>query len=68
MGSRLNKWTAIYRRQILEPTDYDNADIEDLTKKVQDKWQKFLDHDLPTIQEIISFRLRFESNLWRFDD
>jgi hypothetical protein len=64
-----NKWTAIDRRQILKPTDYDNADIEDLTKKVQDKWQQFFDHDLPTIQKIIrNSLLILESFAWRFDD
>jgi hypothetical protein len=47
---RLSRWAVIYKKQFLSPTDYEDADIEGLAKKVEFEWNKFLTEDLPAIR------------------
>ncbi len=55
MGKQLrSKWTMIYKRRLLEPSDYEDADLEILTKKVQVEWDKFYIEDLPTIRQALA--------------
>lgn len=53
--ARLNtNYTTIYNQPILKPSDYENADIEDILKKVQVFWQDFIQNDFLAIEEIIN--------------
>jgi hypothetical protein len=55
MGKQLrSKWTMIYKRRFLAPSDYEDADLEILTKKVQVEWDKFYIEDLPTIRQALA--------------
>ncbi len=49
-----SKWTTIYKRQFLASSDYEDADLENLTKKVQTEWNKFLIEDLPAIRQALT--------------
>lgn len=55
---RKGRWSerriTIYKKEILKPNDYEDADVDSLIMKVQASWEKFLTHDLPKIREIIS--------------
>jgi hypothetical protein len=53
-SKRLGKWTVIYKKQFLSPTDYEDADIESLINKIQIEWKKFLAEDLPTIRQALA--------------
>jgi hypothetical protein len=48
-----SKWNTIYMRSFLTPNSYEDAGIDDLEAEIQTKWQQFLEHDLPEIQEIL---------------
>lgn len=44
------RWTWLHQDQFLSARDYDGADMESLTEKIEAKWQKFLEQDLPKIR------------------
>ncbi len=44
------RWTWLYQNHFLSAKDYEGADIESLAEKIEAKWQKFLDKDLPKIR------------------
>jgi hypothetical protein len=47
-------WNTIYTVQILKQHDYDEASSgDDLFTKVSEKWNHFLSHDLPRIEDEI---------------
>lgn len=46
------KWMFLYRKDILEGTDYDVTDSDELKQKVQAAWETFLSSDLPVIREL----------------
>jgi hypothetical protein len=48
------KWTTIYNKPILKSSDYEDANIEDIMKKVQNFWQDFIKNDFLAIEEIIN--------------
>jgi hypothetical protein len=54
------KWNAIYERQILTPTDYEETAAEDIESEINKKWLQFLEHDLPQIMSI----MKSENWLW----
>lgn len=41
--------TQLYTKQFLNPKDYEDADLDTLSEKIEVEWQKFLDKDLPAI-------------------
>ncbi|WP_071191639.1 PD-(D/E)XK nuclease family protein [Trichormus sp. NMC-1] len=49
-----SKWTTIYNKQILNNIDYEDGDIENIIKKIQDFWQDFSKNDFVAIEQIIS--------------
>jgi hypothetical protein len=48
------RFTTIYKQRLLTQRDYEDADVETLTEKVQTQWERFLGQDLPTIREAIA--------------
>jgi len=44
----------IYQKQILNPKDYEDANIEELMKKVQEYWDKFIQDDFAKIKNLIN--------------
>ena len=48
------KFTTIYKQRLLTQRDYEDADVETLTEKVQTQWKRFLGRDLPAIREAIA--------------
>ncbi|MCB0181364.1 MAG: PD-(D/E)XK nuclease family protein, partial [Anaerolineae bacterium] len=46
----MKRWTWMHRAEFLSAGDYDGADMESLTEKIDSKWQKFLAQDLPKIR------------------
>jgi hypothetical protein len=53
VGRRLSNWTVIYKRQFLVHSDYEEADFDSLTGKIQSEWHKFLIEDLPAIRQAL---------------
>ena len=49
-----SKWSQIYRKQLLNRQDYEDADPEALAEKVHTQWNRFLTQDLPAIREAIA--------------
>jgi DNA-directed RNA polymerase subunit F len=47
------KWNSIYSKPFLKPKDYDDADDEQLEKKIQKHWAEFVGGDLPKIIDIV---------------
>ena len=53
--TKLNRsYTTIYNKQILNKIDYEDGDIENIIKKLQDFWQDFSKNDFVAITQIIS--------------
>ncbi|WP_081424201.1 PD-(D/E)XK nuclease family protein [Anabaena sp. WA102] len=53
--TKLNrKYMTIYNRQILNKIDYEDGDIENIFKKIQDFWEDFIKNDFVSIEKIIS--------------
>ncbi len=48
------KWTMIYKRPILRPRDYEDADFDSLAERVKRDWAKFIANDLPAIRKIVN--------------
>ena len=46
-------WTMLYKFPILRKQDFEDADIDDLLPIIEQKWQRFLENDLPKIHEHI---------------
>lgn len=57
------KWTFIYTKEFLKPSDYQTSDSEELQKKVQVSWENFLNRDLPVIRELTTKVFEAESTL-----
>jgi hypothetical protein len=51
-------WHNIYTRTILVPNDYEDANLDTLKTKIGVEWQKFVDHDLPSINKIVEKEIR----------
>lgn len=47
------KWNNLYGKPFLKPSDYDDADNEQLEKEIQKHWAEFLSNDLPKIMDAI---------------
>lgn len=53
--TKLNRrYTTIYNKQILHKIDYEDGDIENMIKKLQDFWEDFINNDFVAIEQIIS--------------
>jgi hypothetical protein len=53
--TKLNRsYTTIYNKQILNKIDYEDGDIENIIKKLQDFWEDFIKNDFVSIEKIIS--------------
>lgn len=50
----MKRWTWLHQIEFLSAKDYDGADLESLTPKIEAKWQAFLKQDLPQIRSQIS--------------
>jgi hypothetical protein len=48
------QWTTIYTKYILNYKDYEDANLEELMKKVEDFWQQFIKNDFVSIENIIN--------------
>lgn len=48
------RFTTIYKQRFLTQRDYEDADVETLTEKVQTQWKRVFGRDLPAIREAIS--------------
>ncbi|MHC5735608.1 PDDEXK-like family protein [Nostoc sp.] len=48
------KLTTIYTKSVLNPKDYEDADLEELMNKVQESWRHFIENDFVTIDNIIN--------------
>ncbi|BAY13329.1 hypothetical protein [Calothrix sp. NIES-2098] len=49
-----DRWITIYQKDILNSKDYKLANIEDLTKKIQEFWENFIKDDFLKIEKIIN--------------
>jgi len=47
------RFTTIYKQRFLTQRDYENADLETPTGRIQAQWERFLAQDLPAIREAI---------------
>ena len=47
------KWKTIYKNDFLKAKDYEDVDKEELQKKIENRWNKFITKDLPAIKESI---------------
>ncbi|MBD2499675.1 PDDEXK-like family protein [Anabaena azotica] len=47
-----NQWTTIYQKTILNQSDYENADVDELMEKFQLFWDDFVKNDFTKIQSI----------------
>lgn len=53
-GGKLGtKWKTIYKNDFLKAKDYEDVDKEELQKKIENQWNKFITKDLPAIKEVI---------------
>jgi hypothetical protein len=48
------QWTTIYTKSVLNHKDYEDANLEELMKKVEDFWQQFINNDFVSIENIIN--------------
>ena len=48
------QYTTVFKRTILNPTDYEHHNIDVLTSKVLTVWQGFLSEDLPQLRIIMN--------------
>lgn len=54
-GGKVNqKWKTVYNVKILNPSDYEDPDFDAMRNKIQDRWERFLDVDLPKINEVLA--------------
>ena len=54
IGSRPGeKWTQIYKRDILKFKEYQETDLESLSDRVKSRWSNFLDDDFQSIRKVI---------------
>lgn len=51
------RWITIYQKDILSSRDYQDANVEDLMKKIQSFWDNFMKDDFVKIEKIISENL-----------
>lgn len=64
-GQQLSpKFHTLYQRQFLAPGAYDGAPAEDLKEKIKLEWQKFLQNDLPRLEQV----LEQEQWIWHASD
>jgi hypothetical protein len=47
------KHNTIYRRSLLTPKDYEQANAEERETKIKQQWERFLEEDLPKIKAVI---------------
>jgi len=47
------KWNTIFKRSFLTKKSYEEASIDDLEEDIKQKWQKFIENDLPAIKKIV---------------
>lgn len=47
------KYNMLYKLEILKKQDYVDADIEDLQGQISEIWYRFLEDDLPKIEQAI---------------
>jgi hypothetical protein len=47
-----NQWTTIYQKTILNQSDYENADVDELMEKFKLFWHNFVENDFAQIQRI----------------
>lgn len=52
-GKLRTKWKTIYKNDFLKAKDYEDVDKEELQKKIENQWNKFITKDLPAIKEVI---------------
>jgi hypothetical protein len=52
------KWHSVYQKNFLKPSDYEEATIEDLKIKLDEKWNEFLQKDFVKINEF--FKMGWE--------
>ena len=43
------KWHAVYQKEILKKTDYENADFDEIREKIDIKFDDFIEKDLKDI-------------------
>ncbi|BAY97520.1 hypothetical protein NIES37_14620 [Tolypothrix tenuis PCC 7101] len=51
------RWITIYQKDILNSTDYKDANVEDLMQKIHNSWDNFIKDDFVKIEKIISENL-----------
>ena len=51
---RDGKWRTVYTRNILREKDYDGAELDDLTAIIDEKWDDFVNDDLPRINQVLA--------------
>jgi len=44
-------YNTVYQKKILNPNDYEEASIDELSKKINEKWEEFRNGDLVKINE-----------------
>ncbi|MDG7042438.1 MAG: nuclease, partial [Nitrososphaerota archaeon] len=49
-----SKWLAIYQKEFLKPSDYDESDNLDLEQIISKKFESFIGDDLPKIEKHIT--------------
>ena len=47
------KYNTVYQKKILNPGDYEEASIDELSKKITEKWEEFCSGDLVKINEYL---------------
>lgn len=52
-GKLGTKWKTIYKNDFLKAKDYEDVDKEELQKKIENQWNKFVTKDLLAIREAI---------------
>jgi len=52
-GATYTKFKTVYKKTLLTSRDYEEGDWESLEKKVQQRWQQFLERDLPQIMQVV---------------
>lgn len=52
-GSVNKKWKTIHKRPFLTTSDYEDPDFDSLTDKISSRWERFLESELPQINQIV---------------
>jgi hypothetical protein len=47
------KYNTVYQKKILNPNDYKEASIDELSKKIDERWEEFCSNDLIKINEYL---------------